>query len=204
MTNPSPAVPSFTLKDVRGNIIQNTDWEFGEQAALVSHLQPNDRVLQLGGNIGASCIAAAKFMPSSLNVCVEPSDLIIPTLHENVSGCNGSVRVVHGIIADKCENKTLVGVGGNASKNDWGAQIRPDANGQKIKCFTLPDVSPPGGFTMLFADCEGCLPEFIRNYGNELVNTHPLRTIIYERDADVDYSEVEAFCKTNGYKCIVT
>lgn len=77
-------VPSYTLKTANGTI-SNHKWEFSEQKALATVLKDGDRLLQLGGNAGASCITADKVAKLSANVCVEPSTNILPILRDNIA-----------------------------------------------------------------------------------------------------------------------
>ena len=200
-----PAAPQFRLRSLTGAYLRNTEYEHDEQRLLASRLRDGDRVLQLGGNIGTSCIAAAKTRTLAANVCVEPSDTVVQTLRRNISEHGVDVRVVHGIIGgtgEACAQKRLMGVGGDPSHNDWGASVTADGGeGQAVRCTTLQDVAPPGGFTVLFADCEGCFPGFVEEHAEELARSHDLHTIVYERDAGADYGSVERFCKDHDFRC---
>ncbi len=96
------------------------------------------------------------------------------------------------------------------SNNDWGAYVSTDGSGQPISCAPLTAVSPDTGFDVLFADCEGCLPDFINTYKEEINTKHAnLRSVIYERDGGVDYSGGARFFSNiyinvglSQYKCI--
>ena len=190
----------FTLEDINGNIIENTSYEVSEQINLQDVLRDGDSVLQLGGNIGTSCMFASKHKKLSKNVCVEPSSTILNTLQKNTQGLG--IDIFHGIIADKCDNMTLQGAGTDTGHNDWGAYVSMDSLGQPISCTPLAAVSPNVGFDVLFADCEGCLPDFINVYGEEIHTKHPnLRSVIYERDGAVDYSGVDNWLSENNFKC---
>ena len=53
-------IPKFKLYNLKGKLIKNSKWEFKEQKLLNKYLKPSDNVLQLGGNIGTSCILVDK------------------------------------------------------------------------------------------------------------------------------------------------
>jgi hypothetical protein len=188
----SKPVVLFTLKNTHGKTVSNTKIEWTEQELLMTAVQTGDRVLQLGGNVGTSCIAAGLHTKLAANVCVEPSNHNYAIMRDNVAGHN--VTPIHGIISENCKG-SLVG-------RDRGAYVSAEANGQPIGCHTLASVTPPGGFSVLFADCEGCLPGFITEYGAALA-AGPLHTIVYERDREknVDYRLVDDYMRVNGFKC---
>ena len=73
-------LPVYDLYDYNGNIIKNTEHEVSEQKILRDTIRTGDRVLQLGGNIGASCITASKINKLDKNDCVEPQSNLIPIL----------------------------------------------------------------------------------------------------------------------------
>lgn len=84
-----------------------------------------------------------------------------------------------------------------------GSFIKNDHGGLAVKCYPL--LSPPEGYTVLFADCEGCLPDFIKTYSDEL-RQQPLRSIIYERDRSesVDYAPLDKFLRDGNFSCKLT
>ena len=191
---------TFQLEDINGNTIENTSYEVSEQMNLQDVLRDGDAVLQLGGNIGTSCVFASKHKTLSKNVCVEPNSTVLNTLNKNTQGLG--IDVFHGIIANNCDNMTLQGAGTDAGNNDWGAFVSTDGSGQPISCAPLTSVSPDIGFDVLFADCEGCLPDFIETYKEEINTKHPnLRSVIYERDGQVDYSGVDSWLRENNFTC---
>ena len=60
-------------------------------------------------------------------------------------------------------------------------------------------IEKDGEFNVLFADCEGCLPEFLKEYKD-----HNWELIIFEKDNanNVDYSIVETIAKRNNLQKI--
>jgi FkbM family methyltransferase len=194
-------IPQYRLRTVNGTYIQNQDYEFTEQQELVKRVKDGDRILQLGGNIGTSCITAGKAADLASNVCVEPSLAVLPTLRRNVNEHGSLAQVVEGIVAECRTPISLQGVGQDAENNDWGAHIVNSQEGQPVTCHSLRSVSPHDGFTILFADCEGCFDTFIQTYATELHQHHPLHTIIYEKDGQSDYAHVNAFTEEHGFTC---
>ena len=71
------SLPIFNLHDVNENLITNKDYELDEQILLYKYLDKNDSVLQLGANIGTSCILVDKVTEGN-NICVEPNLGLIP------------------------------------------------------------------------------------------------------------------------------
>lgn len=190
----SLTISKFKLRNIAGDIIKNTDYEFEEQKLLHQYLEEGDNLLQLGGNIGTSCLLADKTANLKNNYCVEPSNKVIKTLKHNTS--NSNVNVIHGIIAENCSNKSL-------NDNDHiGAQIENNKDGQSVKCTSLYDIEPKNGFNVIFADCEGCFDDFIKTYQHRL-KQYPIDTIIYERDATdkINYENVDKFMKDNNFNC---
>mgnify|MGYP001374106055 CR=1 FL=1 len=58
--------------------IKNIDKEFSEQKLLSKYVKKDNNVLQLGGNIGSSCIYVDKILENdNINICVEPHPKII-------------------------------------------------------------------------------------------------------------------------------
>jgi hypothetical protein len=49
-------MPEFELQDMTGNIISSKSYEYDEQKLLCNYVHSGDHVLQLGANIGTSCI----------------------------------------------------------------------------------------------------------------------------------------------------
>lgn len=194
-------IPKFEMKDMRGKKISNENHEYDEQKLIHKNIVEGDNVLQLGGNIGASCLLADKSVRLNTNYCVEPSDNVIPTLLNNTKNTN--VKVIHGIISENCGNKYL-----STEESDISAFItnnntdNSNSKKQNINCISLSDIEPKDGFNVIFADCEGCFEDFVKEYENKLTE-YPLDTIIYERDNthQVDYRTVDSFMAKNNFTC---
>lgn len=98
-------------------------------------IRPEDRVLDIGANVGAFCIRAARFSPHV--VAVEPVTGEI--LRENIRLSRAQVRVIEAALGD-----------GNPGEIDWdGTRVR-------VETYTLGQlVRMAGGCDFLKCDCEG-------------------------------------------------
>ena len=192
------SMPRYKLLDANGKAIDNTRYECIEQELLSRYLKDGDRVLQLGGNVGTSCITASKAKKLACNVCVEPNSKILPMLKHNVK--NTGIRVVEGVISDTSDHYLNAGADSLAARTEVCRGARCRKTRRHVKSFPLSSVEPPGKFNVLFMDCEGCAPLFIQEYGAELAKT--LRLVILERDVAhaVDYKPVDAFLRHNDFK----
>lgn len=184
----------FKLLSLNGTI-DNHDYEVDEQLALIRVLRKGDRVLQLGGNIGTSCITASIAAKLDTNVCVEPCKELYDILEKNSR--DYAVSAIHGVIGE-CTSVRLQNM--DTANNHWGAFTSKDGSGEETPCHSLNSIRPQRGFSVLFADCEGCLPEFLEEYQNVLGD---LRAIIYERDRaeSVNYEVVDDFLRRNRFSC---
>ena len=188
-----PFISEYTLHGV-SDTIKNTDWELNEQKTLLKYVKDGDKILQLGGNIGASCITLDRERTLARNTCVEPNDDIVPILQKNVDTNANNVEVIHGIITNDVKNTYLHKGDG---PNMWGANIIEEKDGgQLVNMVSLDKLEEDKpAFNVLFADCEGCLPKFMKEY-----HSHEWDAIIYEPDFgdDVDYSIIQDIASING------
>jgi FkbM family methyltransferase len=172
--------------------ISNKKWELNEQLGLIRYINSEDYVLQLGGNIGASCITVYKQCNPKRNVCVEPNNKLIPILTENINKHSKGIEIINGIITNSDKPNYLeYGEGPNL----WGGNtLKKNKKAQLVKNIRLEDLEKEHQpFNVLFADCEGCLPIFLKEY-----HDHHWDLIIYEPDADVNYDIVEKIAKLNN------
>lgn len=77
--------------------LESGRYEHAEANALVTHLEPGDRVLDLGAGCGYLTVLAAGIVGSDQVTAVEPNPALVPVIATNVAG-NGvaPVRVLHG------------------------------------------------------------------------------------------------------------
>ena len=188
-------LPQFTLDDNQNKRILNSDYEVDEQVLLFKYITPQDSVLQLGGNIGTSCILVDKLTKS--NVCVEPNAALIPLLQRNKAHAGANFVIIDGIVSNK-EGFVLVE---SDDPNKWGSFIKGDGEGKIVKNYDFNELNRKYKFTVLFADCEGCLESFFTEYPNALDG---IEKIIFEKDQEeiCDYTLVINFIKEKGFKHI--
>lgn len=178
--------------------------------ALNKVVKAGDVVLQLGANIGTSCISSALANPGAENVCVEPSSSVIPSLKKNIADnkVTANTRVVEGVVgeSDACAGLTMSS--GDKGHNNWDSTAVPKylgpallelaASDTPVKCNPLKDVMGNKNVTVLFADCEGCLGSFLRTYSDKHLSN--VRALVLEMDAD-DGGAITAFAKKQGMVC---
>lgn len=188
----------FKLYNIKNELIENTNWEYPEQLLLEKYLNKNDNILQLGGNIGASCIIADKIL-NNINICVEPNPEILDTLHKNKKYTNSKFTIIEGIISEN-QNKKLSTTNESIDNNYWGSITTNEGN-IDINSHPLKSIPNIDKINVLFADCEGCLESFIDEYEDFLKQ---LRLVIYEADQPntCDYKKIENILKQNNFKNI--
>lgn len=185
---------SFSLFDFNNKIIKNNQWEYPEQSLLKKYVKPTDNVLQLGGNIGASCVLLDKILKKNINICVEPNKLLINTLKKNKKLNNGNFTIINGVITEKKDLKFFLG---NSKFNYWDGHVSDNGN-TKVKTYPLKSIKNIEKVNVLFADCEGCLESFFDEYSNIL---DQLRLVIYEKDNETicDYDKIYKLLKKYGF-----
>lgn len=179
--------PEFHLVDVDGSRILNTSFEYDEQKLLCTHVRDGDVVLQLGGNIGTSCVMTDKLGASTY--CVEPQEAVLETLRKNCRDTN--IKIMQGIIDEEYSSAGLVGSGLGAHTTEAG----------NITVHRLSQVIAPSDINVLFMDCEGCAPRFLNQHPLETMPA--LRVVIYERDRlpETEYDLMERDMERSGWMC---
>ena len=206
----------FQLAGQDGLLKDNWHWEVAEQVGLGQVLRRDDTVLQLGGNIGTSCLFAA-IHESNLkaNLCVEPNEQNVNAIRSNMVLNNVtdlSLQVVSGIVGENCDGVTME-VGGDPEHNDWShraaphkmahaqaltsTDVAPAGHMQQVTCHPLPSLLAGKEIDVLFADCEGCLNKFVQTYRKHLSK---VRAMVYEQDGG-EMPDVDALAKDNGLTC---
>jgi FkbM family methyltransferase len=120
----------------------------------------NDRVLELGGNIGRNSLVIASMLANSKNLVVFESDPISAEILERNKNANGFKFTIH---SKALSNKPLIQTG-------WDS--RPLKENEEIPegWFTLDTMSistliilNPIPFNVLVCDCEGCLYHILKD-----------------------------------------
>ena len=187
----------FQLYNLAGKLINNTDWEYPEQLILKKYIKKTDNVLQLGGNLGASCICVDKITnKDSVNICVEPNFKVIDTLKKNKSTNKCEFEILYGVISED-KNLKLSEEDQNKDGDLCGSKIIDDGT-IDVTSYSLKDVSNIDRINVLFADCEGCLESFFDEYEWFLKQ---LRLVIYEKDQlhICNYEKIEKLLEKHGF-----
>jgi FkbM family methyltransferase len=201
----------FYIRHLNGERTSNRDYEYDEQKMLGAVLRPGDRTLQLGGNVGTSCIYASALHPDlGYNICVEPSDEVLPLLRRNIeeNGMSGKVEVIHGAVLPECREGQRLYLSTEAddvSNNNWSAFLvhggyAEERRGRPVRCVTVEEAlrgRPPPD--VIFADCEGCFPA-IMDGSPELLEA--ARAVILEVDGgDLGDRETVDALEAYGFAC---
>ena len=195
-------IPAFSLNDMQGDKISNKSHEFAEQVLLFRYLRGNDCVLELGANIGCSSIVINKLLKEPFNhVCLEPIPQIFKVLKKNLSANGASCSALEGYIGD-VPNLPFRPFGHNLTAS---RQVHSGSHSVVLpRCYTLEEAQSYVGkpFSVLFADCEGCLPGVIESFPALLEG---LRLLIYESDIHgemnkIDYEEMNYRLSSRGFK----
>ena len=197
---------TFTLSNLNGELIKNTSWEYNEQQNLARVVRAGDNVLNLGGNIGTSCIYAAKL---GANVaCVEPVESLSNLIEQNAKDNNVSMKVVNAALTTTTDPLWITCGRRRHAKNLVGATISKepcDPSESFCQKVNVQNKLPFERTSVLFADCEGCLPSFIKEFGSHLDD---VEVVVYEKDQGmrgegehVDYTPVEEFLRDHKFVC---
>ncbi|CAE7669021.1 unnamed protein product, partial [Symbiodinium sp. CCMP2456] len=181
---------------------------------LSSYIRRGERVWNLGVDMGTSCILIAK-LSGNLNgtVCIEPNTLVLPKSRESLARNEvEDVRVVHGLVADAShcpQGVPFYGVDEELHAETGSARRLPremSYEGMSYtveSCFSLPYLASKFGTpSVLFADCEGCLPSIFRQFPS-FFSRPDLRMIIYEMDGDLySYKKLHESLVDAGFKML--
>lgn len=173
-------LPQFSLEDASGKQLKNIDYELTEQILLNKYVSDKDSVLQLGGNIGTSCILVDKIRNGGNNICVEPNESLIPLLKRNKKNTNSRFVIIDGILSNQ-SGMVLIE---SDDLNKYGSYIESSTKkntipGKIVKNYDFTKLNKKYNFTVLLVDCEGCFESFLDEYQNALDN---INIIIIELD----------------------
>ena len=188
-------LPIFQVYNLNEELIINKDYELDEQVLLFKYLDKDDSVLQLGANIGTSCILVDKVLNGN-NICVEPNLGVIPFLKKNKEFNKAKFVIIDGIISKK-KGMMLVE---SDDDNKYGSFISK-SEGKIVKNYDFNKLNKKYKFNVLFADCEGCLESFFDEYPESIKS---FEKIIFEKDReeDCDYNKITRFIEKNNFKYI--
>jgi FkbM family methyltransferase len=172
--------------------------EYPEQEMAAMFIEPNDIVLELGGNIGRnSCIIASLLADSSTLVVFESDANVIPMLKENRDLNNLNFQ-----IEDCAISKTELYQSGWVTKSADVINSYELSFWTKVKNSTWAEVKTKYNnlkFDTLVADCEGALYYILRDDPTFL---ETFKKIIIENDFnDIDHKNfVDNKFRNFGFK----
>lgn len=186
----------FKLYNLENELIENTSTELMEQLFLQQYIKPTDSVLQLGANIGTSCILVDKLLnDKKVNVCLEPIKEIYDVLVKNKEYNDCGFIPVLGLLS----NEKSVKMNKHGS-NLEGSFVSKDGE-LDVTSLTLSELESMvnSKFSVLFMDCEGCFIQVLNDFPEILKD---LRMIIIEKDRlnELDYSECDEKLIVAGFK----
>lgn len=171
--------------------------ELPEQLMAYKHIDKNDKVLEIGANIGTnSVIINSKLANKDQHVAIEPLRDIVKKLDENKVLNNAGFHIFNGAISD---NKLM--------EKGWKTRVIP-STGLEDSWHEIDTISYDQfksiyniNFNTIVADCEGCLNDIL------IKNPIILKTIdklIIEHDftTDEDFYIFNNLMKDNGFSII--
>ena len=171
--------------------------ELPEQLMAYKHIDKNDKVLEMGANIGTnSLIINSKLANKDQHVAIEPLRDVVKKLHDNKVLNNAGFHIFNGAISD---NKLM--------EKGWKSRVIP-STGLEDGWHEIDTISYDQfksiyniNFNTIVADCEGCLNDIL------IKNPILLKTIdklIIEHDftTDADLYIFNNLMKNNGFSII--
>lgn len=177
-----------------GDEIDISRIEHEEQRIAQQYVKPNDVVLELGARYGTvSAKVQQQLANKKLHVAVEPDSRVIGSLRDNLTKHGCETMVFHGIVS-----KTP----GVLEGNGYATMVRLNGNGTCCASTTIEDLETQLGakFTVLIADCEGCLGPFLEDFPQLL---DQLRLVHFETDPgyrQTDYEKVKQLLTIKGFR----
>ena len=134
-------IATSRLVNMEGTLTRSNCWEVPEQQALCQYVRPDDRIFEMGGNIGTSCIAADRLVGGMEGrvVCVEPNNVVAKVLNENRNRTNSKFHIVQGAITKDGPEDCNISLSPCRTNNCQDAYIMPGREGQPIQCHRFSD-----------------------------------------------------------------
>lgn len=175
--------PHLKLKQIHSNLkfTGNLKDEYPEQIMSVIFIEPNDRVLEIGSNIGRNTCVIASILNNSRNLTTLETDNI-DLLTKNRDDNNFHFNIINAALSKRpLWQKWWVTTPADKSPGeDW----------RRVNTINYSQISQ--NYNVLVADCEGALYYILQDFP-ELLDT--IETIIVENDYR-DPSHFEQVVKT--------
>lgn len=177
-----------------GDIIDIAALEVTEQRIAEQYIRPDDVVLELGARYGTvTAKIQSKLARKDLHVAVEPDRRVVQALRTNLQDHGCTPLVFEGIVSKQP---------GVLQGNGYGTIVRLGVDGTCCASTTVEELEAKLGakFTVLIADCEGCLGPFLQDFPGLL---DQLRLVHFETDPgynQTDYEQVKTLLKEHGFQ----
>ena len=160
-----------------GNAINTQKIEIVEQAMAEAFIEPTDVVLELGARYGSvSCRINLKLQDKTKQVSVEPDSRVWDALEKNRELNKCGFHILKGCISHVPRDLENLNVANGYATSTY------EKSESTLPCYRLEEVKQMFGidtFTVVFADCEGCLGPFIQE--NPTI-FDSLRLFLFEAD----------------------
>lgn len=160
------------LYDEHNKKLDLDTWEKEEQDDAKKYILPTDCVLELGARYGTvSVVINKKLNNPLLHVVVEPDNDVWTALEKNKENSNSKFHIIKGLLSNK---KFSLAKGGVRTRQveDKESTMPHFSFDEVTKLVNKP-------FTVLVADCEGCIEHFLTENVEILEN---LRLVLLEED----------------------
>lgn len=162
--------PHLKLQEIHNNLkfTGNLKDEYPEQIMSVIFIEPTDRVLEIGSNIGRNTCVIASILNDSSNLTTLETDNI-DLLTKNRNDNNFQFNIINAALSKRpLWQKWWVTTPSDESPgSDW----------RQVETVQYNQIAQP--YNVLVADCEGALYYILQDFP-ELLNT--IETIIVEND----------------------
>jgi hypothetical protein len=176
--------PHVKLQEIHSNLkfTGNLQDEYPEQIMSLIFIEPNDRVLEIGSNIGRNTCVIASLLKDSSNLTTLET--------ENRNDNNFHFKIINAALSKRpLWQKWWVTMPANESPgNDW----------HRVETIQYKEIYR--GYNVLVADCEGALYYILQDFP-ELLDT--IETIIVENDYrdPLHFEQVVQTFKDKNFTC---
>lgn len=183
--------PHIKLKDIHSklNFTGNLKDEYPEQVMSVIFINPTDKVLEIGSNIGRNTCVIASILNDSKNLTTLESDNV-EFLNKNRDNNNFSFRIINAALSKRklWQRWWVTTPSDHPPGNDW----------HQVNTIQFSEIKDD--YNVLVADCEGALYYILQDFP-EILDT--IETIIVENDYRdlAEYQHVVKIFKDKNFTC---
>ena len=178
-----------TLELSYGNFLE----EYPEQIMAVTYIQPDNCVLEIGGNVGRNSLVIAKLLNDQTNLVTLESDTFIASQLTHNRDKN---KLTFNIENSALSARKLIQLGWDTIPSDI---LLPGYKHVSNISFDELEKKYNKTFDTLVADCEGALYYILQDFTTMLTN---INIIIMENDyRDINQkNKVDEIIKSNGFE----